>query len=227
VAVPASALISTIRDQLQDTDAGAYRWSDATLLRYLSEGEREVVSWRADANTIEALHVVSNTNPRRACPADSISLVTVVCNATSDNSRGGAIRRILADILDAVDPKWRSATAPTSRDADAFYDGYVHDPREPNVFWLYPRPQSGQNVYLTYVQQPAQLTLTSSDMNINQQYHVAVTEWALFRALSSEGRYSQPAIGKQHFELFASTLKLNQQEYRTLVRRSADVEKGP
>jgi hypothetical protein len=222
-----------MRDALQDTDSGGYRWADAELLRYLSEAQRAIVGLAPEANTIGYHHVISDAIPRRITPADSLELVTVECNSASDGTRGGSIRRINADVLDAIDPNWRiTITAPAARPTNGFYDGYVFDPRTPNFFWLYPRAYNGQDCWIEYVQTPTQLAAISDSLTLLPHYHAAMIEWGMWRAIMKEGRYTRPASGgsytaKSHFDTFAALLGLTNKEYRALERASGAVDKGP
>jgi hypothetical protein len=216
----AALLLSEIRDQLQDTDPTAYRWSDSVLLTYLSAGERECAALRPEASATLVLHTVSDTDAHREIPDDGNSLIDVVCNVASDGkSRGGTIRMGDIRVLDAMDPNWR-VTPGTNRSADGYYDLFIFDDREPWAFYLYPRPIAGKNVFILYSQDPPELLATTQTLTVTPHYNNAVIEWALFRALSREGRYTPKfEVALKHLENFATFLKLSKDEARELVKR--------
>lgn len=223
----ASLLINEVRDQLQDTVDTPYRWTDATLLRYLTAAQRVVVSFRPAANTIEVLHSIADTVPRRVLPADAVSLATVVSNVSAVGAhRTTPVQRTQINVLDAIDPEWRFAPA-VSPDTDRFFSAYAHDPIEPRVFWLYPRPAANTAVYVSYAQNPPVIAAVGSAMTLNDEYNAPCVEYALYRALSSEGRYARPTDhAKAHLDTFATMLKLTAAEYRMLVRATFQRDKS-
>jgi len=223
----ASLLLSEIRDQLQDTDPAAYRWTDATLLRYMSSAQRLIVSLRADANTIELLHTIADATPRRLLPADAVSLVTAVANVEPGTSaRTTTVQRTQLDVLDAVDPEWRF-TAPTLPDPARYFSAYAHDPAEPRVFWLYPRPADGTRVYVTYAQLPPVIATAGDALTLGDRYNAPVIEYTLWRALSTEGRYARPGdTAKVHLDTFAQLLGLSAAEYKGVVKATHQRDKS-
>ena len=52
MAISGSDILSRVRDTLQDTTS--VRWTDAELLRYLNDGQREVVNMKPDASALTA-----------------------------------------------------------------------------------------------------------------------------------------------------------------------------
>lgn len=213
----ASAILSVARDVLQDTDATAYRWSDAELLRYLSAGQRQICFFRPDANTIEVIHTVSDTNSRRVIPADGFKFIKVVCNIDTSNNRSSRVQNIQQDVLDSIEPNWRGA-APTAPDSNNYYSAYVFDPRDRLAFWLYPRPTSGRNVYILYAQTPGDVATTASNLTLTSDFDNALIEFVLYRALQKEGRYARPSEhANMHYDNFLKALGLNAQAYAGLV----------
>jgi hypothetical protein len=221
----ASTLIGEIRDVLQDTDASAYRWSDVTLMRFMSAACRQIVMLRSEANTIEVVHTVADSTPRRTVPADGISLVDVIANIDHLGVISSAIKRVEIDVLDAVDPDWRYIVTGTP-DVDRYYSEFAFDEREPTAFWLYPRPATGKNCQISYAKLPAVLAATTDQLELSAGYDPPIVEYALWRALSMEGGKSQTrmnpeAHAKQHLDNFAMFLQLTEKEYGTIVRQDS------
>lgn len=212
----ASVILGEVRNLLQDTDASAYRWSDVELVGYLNTGQKLVAVFRPESCAVEAVHTVTDTDPRRTIPADGIKFISVTGNQTAGGARSSSVSPVAMDIIDALDETWRT-TAPQSPDVDNYYSGYYHDPREPTVFWLYPRPTTGQNVYILYAKHPTVLTSAGEDLTVRPQYDPALVEFTMYKALSKEGRYTQGGLrGKEHLDAFILFLKLGGSEVRRL-----------
>jgi hypothetical protein len=220
----ASVLIAEIRDVLQDTDATAYRWSDVSLLRYMSSAQKQIVSLRSEANTVQVTHTVADAIARRSIPTDGVSLVKVVANLDHLGVISSTITRVQSNVLDAFNPDWRY-TVQASPDVDRYYSSYTFDKREPQYFFLYPRAASGYNVVISYVKTPAVLSTTSDTLELSASYDAPVIEYMLWRALSVEGAKSDsrgnPAThAKQHFDNFAVLLQLSEKETSSIVNAS-------
>lgn len=213
----AAAIINVVRDLLNDTDNTAYRWSDAELLRYISAGQRQIVSFRPDANTVETTHTVADTNPRRVIPTDGFKFVKVVCNIAQNGDRSSRVQNIQQDVMDSIEPNWRGNT-PAAPDADNYYSAYVYDPRDRKAFWLYPRPAVGRNVYILYAATPVDVTGTATTLTLSSDFDNALIEYVMYRALMKDGRYTRPSDHVQtHWNAFVQALGLNAQAYAGLV----------
>jgi hypothetical protein len=220
----AAAIISVVRDLLQDTDATAYRWTDAELLRYLSAGQRQVCFFRPDANTIEVIHTVSDSNPRRTIPADGFKFIKVVCNIDTGGNRSSRVQNIQQDVLDSIEPNWRGLAA-TAPDSNNYYSAYVFDPRDRLAFWLYPKPTSGRNVYILYAQTPGEVATTATNLTLTSDFDNALIEFVMYRALQKEGRYARPSDhSNAHYDNFLRALGLNATAYAGLVTPEHQIE---
>lgn len=212
----ASVLIASIRDQLHDTIA-TYRWSDAELLRYLSLGQNQIVSYIPEANAVEVVHAISDTNPRRTISATGVQFVKVICNAatTVGNLPTGSVTYVEEDQLNQWEPDWRT-TAPTSPDADNYYQHYLFDRREPTRFSLYPRPTSGTKVRVLEAQECAELATAADNLTLSATYNPALVDYGLYRALAKEGRHQDPAKAIKHLDNFLAALGIKRQNFRDL-----------
>ena len=84
--VTAQTIIDRVRTQLIDEDA--VRWTDAELLRWLSDGQRAVVAFSAGASSTTAVKaMVAGT--RQSIPADGHMLLTIVRNLSADQVTAG------------------------------------------------------------------------------------------------------------------------------------------
>lgn len=219
----AATILTTVRDLLVDTEPTGYRWSNAELLRYLNAAQRQIVFFRPDANAVEVVHSVADTNPLRSIPTDGFKFIKVVCNISQNGDRGGRVQLVQVDVLDSLEPEWRRNVS-TTASIDNFYSNYVFDPRQRKNFWLYPRPVAGRNVYILYAATPTDVAATTSNMTLSAAFDSAMVEYVLFRALSKEGRYAHPSDhAMKHWNNFLQMLGVNAQAYDALVDEEKDV----
>ena len=74
------------RAKLQLADPNLTRWSQAELIKYINDGQREVVLYKPDASSANT-NVTLVAGSKQAMPSDSIRLVSVVRNTSSNSSR--------------------------------------------------------------------------------------------------------------------------------------------
>ena len=101
-------LITRVQDTLQDTTS--VRWSEAELLRYINDGQREVVNLRPDASALTA-NVQLSTGTLQTIPTSGLRLLKITRNmsGTSGSATGGrAIRIVDFDILNTLSTIIRS-----------------------------------------------------------------------------------------------------------------------
>ena len=118
-------LISRIQDSLQDTTG--VRWTEAELLRYINDAQREVVNFKPQASADHS-NVQLVTGTEQSIPDVALSLIKVVRNmsATGGSATGKkSIRLVDEDILNSIEPDWHDPTvtgcllytSPSPRDA--------------------------------------------------------------------------------------------------------------
>ena len=118
-------------------DLSAVRWSTAELVRYLNDGQRDIVLVRPDATaTLASLTLAAGA--RQVIATAGAKLLEVIRN-TSGTKR--AIRLVARKLLDAQNSSWYSLTGVTE------IKHYMFDQREPRLFYVYPpAPSSGASV---------------------------------------------------------------------------------
>ena len=99
-------LLLRIEDSLQDTTN--VRWSEAELLRYINDAQREIVNLRPEASADHA-NVQLSTGTEQTIPDVGLRLIKVVRNmsAAGGSATGKRTIRIVdRDILDTLEPDW-------------------------------------------------------------------------------------------------------------------------
>lgn len=199
--VLASSILSRVRSQLIDTGS-APRWTDAELLRWLSDGQRTIAALQPDATTkVAIVQLVAGT--RQALPADARMLLTVVRNMGADGvTPGRAIRVIMREIIDAQMPDWHQAPKQLS------VVNYIYDPQDQKAFFVYPPNNGAGRIEINYHFDPAELTAVGQAISLDDIYSVALTDYTLFRAhqkdADSSGGLATAQLYLQAFTLFVT-----------------------
>ena len=103
-------LLSRVESILQDT--ANVRWTEAELLNYINDGQREIANLKPDATALHS-NVQLVTGTKQAIPTDGLRLLSVVRNmsdASGGATGGKAIRLVARDILDTQEPNWHDPT---------------------------------------------------------------------------------------------------------------------
>jgi len=134
-------------------DSGLLRspdtYRDDVLLSFVNQTIKQTSILRPDlfAFTDTAFAVTAN-QPIQTLPSNSIRLIEVFYVSSAG---GGAIEEVDRDLLNRTDRDWVTATA-------GIPIKYTRHSRNPNKFFLYPRPQSGVTLALEYAQSPPTYT---------------------------------------------------------------------
>jgi hypothetical protein len=177
---------------------------------------------RPDANAVTAAFVPV-LGARQALPAASMSLIDVPRN-TGGNKR--AIRKIALEDLDAINRDWRSMTAATE------IIHFCYDPREPNVFDVYPpAAASGVSVDITYGAYPTDVPAPSGDgkafttvagnISVNDQWGTALYNYMLARAFNKDAEYGgNAALSAAYMSTFTNLIGAQLQSSQTVAPKN-------
>ena len=205
MSIAAQALIRRVVETLQDTTS--IRWPVAELVRYLNDGQREIIVHRPDAMVTNAsVSLASGT--KQSLPANGAKLIDVVRNSAG-NKR--AIRMCAREILDAQSPGWHNLSGVTE------IVHFMFDPRDPKVFYVYPPAAvSGAAVDLvnsalpTDIAEPAAGTdfaAVTGNISVPDIYSNALQDYVLYRAYTKDSQYAgNEARAQARYAAFANAL---------------------
>ena len=203
--IAAQSIIRRVVETLQDTTS--IRWPVAELVRYLNDGQREVIVHRPDAMVTNAsLSLAAGT--KQGLPANGAKLIDVVRNSAG-NKR--AIRMCAREILDAQSPGWHNLAGVTE------IVHFMFDPRDPKVFYVYPpAAAAGAAVDLVYSALPADITepaagtdfsAVSGSLSVPDIYSNALQDYVLYRAYTKDSQYAgNEARAQARYAAFANAL---------------------
>jgi len=202
-------LISRIQDSLQDTTG--VRWTEAELLRYINDAQREVVNFKPQASADHS-NVQLATGTEQSIPDVALSLIKVVRNmsATGSSATGKkSIRLVDEDILNSIEPDWHDPTVTGDAAHGSVIKHYVFDPDDPRKFYVYPGVKDGENAYVELItsRSPTDLSATSSTIYIDDIYGNALVDYVLFRCYMKDSEFAGNAQrASQHYQLFLNSV---------------------
>lgn len=204
MAVAAQSVIRRVVDTLQDPTA--VRWPTGELVRYLNDGQREIVLYRPDAMVTDAT-VALEVGTRQSIPAAGAKLIEIVRNTGGDKR---AVRLVNREILDAQVPGWHGMNGSTQ------ILHYIYDPRDPKVFYVYPPAASGASLELVYSLLPTDVSVpadgelysaVAGNISVPDIYANTLQDYILYRAYSKDSEYAgNAARATAHYAAFANAL---------------------
>ena len=204
--IPAQSIIRRCVETLQDNTS--VRWPINELVRYLNDGQREVVLHRPDAMVTNTT-ITCVAGSKQSLPANGSKLIEVVRNARAAGTKR-AVRMVNREILDAQTPGWH-ALAGTD---DVLH--FMYDPRDPRVFYVYPPATASAQLDIVYAAYPTDITepadgslytAVTGNISLPDIYGNVLQDYILARCYMKDSEYAGNAQRAQaHYTLFANAL---------------------
>lgn len=204
MAFTAQSILSRVVITLQDPNAT--RWPTAELVRYLNDGQRDIVLVRPDATAKTATMTLA-AGARQTLPTDGAKLMEVIRNS---NGNKRAIRLVSRVVLDAQAPDWYNKTGVTE------IKHYMFDSREPRVFYVYPPATTAASVDMVYAAYPTEITEPSAgalytavtgNISVADIYVNALVNYILYRAYSKDSENALNAqLATSFYQLYQNLL---------------------
>lgn len=200
MATPASAVFSRVVDILQDV--GNIRWTEAELLRWLSDGQREIALHHPDASTSNIAIQLTSGATKQSLPATAVRLVSLIRNAGAAGvTPGRTIRLVDKNLMDNSRPSWHTDTAGTE------VQNYMYDARDPRTFYVYPAPATAFYVEAVLAVPPTNITSTSDNLSVDDLYSNALVDYTVYRCLAKDAEFTgNKERAMLHFQAFASSI---------------------
>ena len=197
-------LLDRIRDTLQDTTS--VRWTEAELLRYINDAQREIVNFRPESSaTTTNVQLVTGT--KQTLPSGGLRLIKITRNM-SDASGGAtgkrAIRLVNVDILNTQEPDWHDGNVSTH---GTTVKHYVFDDDDPRNYYVYPGVSGNAYVEIVYSAAPTDLSAASDTISVDDIYANAIIDFVLYRAYMKDAEYAgNSQRAGSHYQLFTSSI---------------------
>jgi hypothetical protein len=203
--ISAQSIIRRAVETMQDNTS--VRWPVAELVRYLNDGQREVVLYRPDSMVTNAT-VALVAGAKQAVPTNGSKLIDVIRN-TGGTKR--SVRMTVRNILDTQSPNWYNLTGVT----EVLH--YMYDARDPKVFYVYPPAAStGASVEIVYSAYPTDITepadgalytAVTGNISLPDIYGNVLADYILYRAYTKDSEYAGNAQRAQaHYAAFQAAL---------------------
>ena len=207
--VTGTNIIDRARFTLQDSSG--VRWTDAELLTYLNDGQRELVNFRPEAKATHA-NVLLAAGTEQTLPSGGLRLIKVTRNmsgSAADATGGKSIRIIEEDLVNSIDPDWHDPTVTGYSAHGSVVKNYVFDGDDPKKFYVYPGIKSGSSAYIeiVYSALPTDLSSVSSTIDVDDIYGNALLNFVLYRAYLKDAEYAaNNQRAGSHYQLFTSSI---------------------
>ena len=200
-------LLLRIEDTLQDTTN--VRWSEAELLRYINDAQREIVNLRPDASADHA-NVQLATGTEQAIPDVGLRLIKVVRNmsAAGGSATGKRVIRIVdREILDSQEPDWHDPTVTGDAAHTTVVKHYVFDEDDPRKYYVYPGVSGNAFVEIVFSRSPTDLANTSATLYVDDIYANAIIDFVLYRAYMKDAEFAgNQQRASSHYQLFVGSV---------------------
>lgn len=186
------------RALIKTNDPSAVRWPAAESLKWINDGQREIVNQLPKANPVRvAASMVSGTRQTLSglSLTTGISVIDVVRNVG-----GRAITKRDRAWFDDQRPDWHTETAAASVH-------WMYDERDPKAFYLWPPAIAAASVELIYSALPTDLTALTDTITLDDIYANPLQWFLLFSFYSKDAVYTKsPQFAAQYWSLFMQSL---------------------
>ena len=208
MAIPAQSIIRRAVETLQDTTS--VRWPVSELVRYLNDGQREVVLYRPDSMVTNAT-LTCAAGTKQSLPANGSKLIEVIRNAAATSAKK-PVRMINREILDAQTPGWHNIAG----SVDILH--FMYDPRDPRTFYVYPPATTSAQLDIVYAAYPTDIvepadgslyTAVTGNISLPDIYGNAILDYILYRAYTKDSEYDGNIQRAQaHYAAFNNALDI-------------------
>ena len=197
-------ILARVESILQDTSN--VRWTEAELLNYLNDGQREIANLAPSATATHTnLALVVGT--KQTLPDDGLKLIDVVRNMSAAGSSATGkrtIRLVSKDIIDTQNPDWHNPTVTGDATHSTTVKHFMFNEDSPLNYYVYPGASSTSTfVEIIYSKRPTDLANTSATIAVPDNYSNALIDYTLFRAFLKDSEHAGNAQrAGTHYQLF-------------------------
>ena len=191
-------IISEARTLINDSRA-PQRYSDDEMLGFVNQTLKRMAMYRPDLFLqIGDISTTANTTVQ-SMPSDSLRLTEIF--GIKD---GDTITEVDRDTFDQTYPGWRSEAAGTPVN-------FMRHVRNPNTYFLYPRPTSGIILLAEYAKVPTDYTLNSPIAAPIDAYFPVVVDGTVYLAESVDDEHVNSGRAKLFLDSFTQGLGVSLQ----------------
>ncbi len=178
-------IITEVRRLIQDTKV-TYRYSDAIMLGWVNQTLKRTAVLRPDLFGVIGDIATTPNVVLQSTPSDSLRLIQIF-----QVKNGDAVTEVDREVFDQTYPGWVNEAAGTPVN-------FMRHVRNPNKFFVYPRPTSGVILVGEYAQVPPDYALNDTIALIPEAYFPVLIDGVVFLAESVDDEH----VNSQRAALF-------------------------
>lgn len=191
-------VIIEVRRLIQDTKV-TFRYSDTMLLGFVNQTLKKMVVLRPDLFAVIADFTTVANTVLQSCPTDSVRLMQIF-----QIKSGDAVTEVSKETLDQMYPNWVNEVA-------GIPVNFMRHVRNPNKFFVYPRPSAGVILVGEYAQSPATYAINDTVTLLPDAYLTSVVEGAVYLAESVDNEHVNSGRAKLFLDAFVQGLGVSLQ----------------
>lgn len=186
-------VITEVRRLIQDTKV-TFRYSDTVLLGFVNQTLKKMAVLRPDLFAVIADFTTVANTVLQSCPTDSVRLMQIF-----QIKNGDAVTEVSKETLDQMYPNWVNEVA-------GIPVNFMRHVRNPNKFFVYPRPSSGVILVGEYAQSPATYAINDIVALLPDAYLTSVVEGTVYLAESVDNEHVNSGRAKLFQDAFVQGL---------------------
>lgn len=186
-------VITEVRSIIQDTRS-PYRYSDTVLLGFVNQTLKRMALLRPDLFSLITDIVLKPNSVVQSTPDDSVRLVEIF-----QVKDGNAVTEVSRDMFDQSYPGWVNETAGTPVN-------FMRHVRNPNKFFVYPRPTTCVTVVGEYIQSPPYYNLEEEIQILPDSYLPVLVDGTVYLAESIDNEHVNTGRAKLYQDMFVNAL---------------------
>ena len=191
-----------------------YRYSDTVLLGYVNQSLQRMAILRPDLFT-DIVDITTTADAAvQSLPAEAIRLVDIF-----QVKNGNAITEVDRETMNRNYPGWMNEASGTPVN-------FMRHVKNPDRYFLYPRPAAGVVLVGEYAKSPIDYTINASIDVISDTYFPIVVDGTVYLAESIDDEHVQSGRAKLFYDSFVEQLGAGLQSRKLTDTKSAGMESG-
>lgn len=206
-------VVAEVRRLVQD-QITPYRYSDTVLLGYVNQTLKRMSILRPDLFT-DIVDIPTTANSAvQALPAEAIRLVDIF-----QVKGGNAVTEVDRETMNRNYPGWMNEAA-------GIPVNFMRHVKNPDRFFLYPRPTAGVVLVGEYAASPVNYTIDASINVISDTYFPVIVDGTVYLAESIDDEHVQSGRAKLFYDSFVEQLGAGLQSRKLTDTKMAGMESG-
>jgi hypothetical protein len=196
--VTPNEIITEARRLISDTKV-TYRYSDAIMLGWVNMTLRRTAVLRPDLFGVIGDIATTPNTVLQSTPSDSLRLIEIF-----QVKNGDAVTESRRETLDQMYPNWVNEAASTPVN-------FMRHVRNPNKFFVYPRPTAGVILVGEYAQVPPNYALNDTILRIPDAFFPVLVDGVVFLAESVDNEHVNSGRAKLFQDAYTQALGVSLQ----------------